>query len=226
MHRKKEIKFRKASRTFLLEKVKEFDCGAKALAELPEIGSLFLAMSYDKKYKKVEKAIKDFFKDIYTVYMARDCMGILLEGICDKIQEADFGIVVLAGLKKYVKKRRACITKMNVPFEYGMLQILNKPVMLISEENLDLDIKTEFSDISNKQYGEKFTLHRQQKRIQRRIGTIFNKFIPELAKDSAKRALECEPIRKLAYSKAKKLEAELKKVYKPMIENDFKDRIK
>ncbi len=141
-------------------------------------------MPYDAKYSKLEKAIKKFFEGRYTVHMARDYMQDILGCICEKIKEADFGIVVLAGLK-YRKNGKNRI-RMNIPFEYGMFKILDKPVILVREKKLNIDINEEFSDIRNENYGEKFAIKRQITQIEKRIGQIFDKFIPELAKKTSK----------------------------------------
>lgn len=198
------------------------------LEKLPKIRSLFLVISYDKKYSKVETAIRNFFGDIYSVCTARDCMAGLLEGICEKIKEVDFGIVVLAGLKKFkkVRNKKRYYVKMNIPFEYGMLQISGLPVMLLCEEDLNLDIKTEFSDISNIQYGEKFKCHRYRKKIERRIGEVFKKFIPELAKKRADKAFdEVKELGELAHSKVRTVKSKLRIIYETQIKSDFREKI-
>jgi hypothetical protein len=194
----------------------------------PKIESLFLVISYAKKYDKVEKAIKNFFGDIYKVYIGRDCMGGLLEGICERIKEVDFGIVVLAGLKKCRKvgKRKKYYVKFNIPFEYGMFQILDLPVMILCEKNLNLDIKTEFSDISNIQRGEKFEHNWRPKKIEKHIAEKFKKFIPELAKKSVNRAFDrVEKLKQLPYSETKTVKTSLKTIYETQIKTKFEDKM-
>ena len=194
-------------------------------SDAPKINSLFLVISYDRKYNKVINAVKNYFDGKYSVYMAKDCMGGILKGICEKIQAADFGIVVLAGLKKFGKGKKNVYVKMNIPFEYGMLHILGKPVMLISEDGKNLEIKTEFSDISNEQYGEKFRLYSNRGKIETRIGQIFEKFIPELADKSAWRSLrESKNYKRLLYSKAEVLHSKLKKIYEQLIKSEFENK--
>jgi hypothetical protein len=190
-----------------------------------KIGSLFLVMPYDDKYSKVEKAIRNFFEGKYTVHMAKDRTGDILGCICEKIKEVDFGIVVLAGLK-YRKEKKNRV-RMNIPFEYGMFKILDKPVMLVCEDKLNIDINEEFSDIRNESYGEKFTLKRQITQIEKRIGQIFKKFIPELVEKTAKRMLkELAEKNDLPHSE----EDRLLKLYKTQLEiqirSDFKGKIK
>lgn len=197
--------------------------------DLPRIQSLFLVISYDKKYNKVEGAINNFFGGIYMVCTARECMGGLLEGICEKIKEVDFGLVVLAGLKKFKKvgNRRKYYVKMNIPFEYGMFQILDLPIMLLCEKNLNLNIPTEFSDINNIQRGEKFEHTWRQKKIEKHIAEKFKKFIPELAKKRANKAFyEVEELGELPHSKVESLfKTNLRIIYEAQIRNDFKGKI-
>jgi len=192
---------------------------------LSKIGSLFLVMSYDDKYLKLENAIRTFFDGKYTVHMAKDYTGDILGRICEKIKEADFGIVVLAGLK-YTKKGRKRV-RMNIPFEYGMFKILDKPVMLIRGNKLNLDVSKEFSDIQNESHGETFSLKRGLKHIEKRMGQIFKKFIPELAEKTAKRTLK-ELIEKndLHHSEEDRLLKLCKIQCEIQIRNDFKDKIK
>lgn len=194
-------------------------------SDAPKINSLFLVISYDRKYNKVVNAIENYFDGKYSVYMAKDCMGGLLKRICEKIKDADFGIVILAGLKKITKDKKSFRFKMNIPFEYGMLHILDKPVMLISEQANKIEIKNEFTDISNEQYGEKFKLYKSQKKIEERIDEIFKKFIPELADKSAWRAIrESKNFEKLLFSKAENIHSKLKKIYETIIKSDFENK--
>jgi len=191
-----------------------------------KIGSLFLVMPYDTKYWKLEKGIKDFFEGKYTVHMAKDDLRDILGCICEKITEADFGIVVLAGLK-YRKDKKNRV-RMNIPFEYGMFKILDKPVMLVCEDKLNMDINEEFSDIRNESYGEKFTVGRQITQIEKRIGQIFSKFIPELARKSAEKTLD-EIVKKhpsFPHAKTGDFMRHCKTQYEIQIRNDFKDKIR
>lgn len=189
-----------------------------------QIGSLFLVMPYDTKYWKLEKAIKNFFEGKYTVHMAKDRTGDILGCICEKTKEVDFGIVVLAGLK-YRKEKKNRV-RMNIPFEYGMFKILDKPVMLVCEDKLNIDINEEFSDIQNESR-EKFILKKQITHIEKRIGQIFKKFIPELAEKKAKRQLK-ELAEKNGLPRSE--EERLLKLYKTQLEiqirSDFKGKIK
>lgn len=227
--KKRKLQVQKPLISFLS---KETDYNQGEIEEISgcyKIGSLFLVMSYDKKYSKLEKAIKIFFDGIYTVHITREYIGQnVLSCICEKIRDSDFGIVVLAGLKEYKSKkgRIKCSVKMNIPFEYGMLQILEKPVMLICEDKSNLDIDKEFSDIKSENFGEKRKISNQQKKIEKCIGEIFKKFIPELAKWSAKKAIaESGAEDKIAVSKIKKLQLSLKNLYEIQIKNDFKERL-
>lgn len=188
------------------------------------IESLFLVMPYDAKYSKLEEAIKNFFEGKYTVHMAKDYMQDILGCICEKIKEADFGIVVLAGLK-YRKEKKNRV-RMNIPFEYGMFKILDKPVMLVCEDKLNIDINKEFSDIRNESYGEKFTVGRQITQIEKRIGQIFSKFIPELARKLAEKNLD-EIVKKhprFPHAQTDDFMRHCKTQYEIQIRNDFKDK--
>jgi hypothetical protein len=189
-----------------------------------KIGSLFLVMPYDDKYSKLENAIRNFFEGKYTVHMAKDRTGDILGCICEKIKEVDFGIVVLAGLK-YRKEKKNRV-RMNIPFEYGMFKILDKPVMLVCEDKLNIDINEEFSDIQNESR-EKFTLKKQITHIEKRIGQIFKKFIPELAEKTAKRQLkESTEKNGLPRSEEERLLTLCKTQLEIQIRSDFKDKIK
>jgi hypothetical protein len=179
---------------------------------LHKIGSLFLVMSYDAKYSKLENAIKNFFKDKYDVHMAKDSMQDILGCVCEKIKESDFGIVVLAGLK--FRKQGKNRIKMNIPFEYGMLKI-------------NVDISVEFSDVQNENHGEKFAIKRQTTQIEKRIGEIFSKFIPELARNAAEMTLDEIVAKHPSFPLAKR--KDLLKLYKTqceiIIRKDFEDKI-
>ncbi len=195
-----------------------------------ELDSLFLVMSYDNKYAKIESAIKNFFDGIYTVHMAKDSMQDILGCICEKINEADFGIVVLAGLKKTGTKKggkKKYHVKMNIPFEYGMFRVSDKPVMLICEENPNFNINDEFSDIKNENYGEKFRLGSRQKNIEKRIAQIFMKFIPELARKTAKRVTDelAEKHENIRHRALENLNRQLTRLYKDQIMQDFREKV-
>jgi hypothetical protein len=198
----------------------------EAYAEDHKIGSLFLVMSYNGKYKKVEKAIKNFFEGIYEVQMQKDTLGKILEGICEKVRDSDFGIVVLGGIKRCKHGGKSCI-RLNIPFEYGMLQILDKPVMVISEKNARLDINNEFSDIKNENHGEKIDSSRKLDVIERRIGQIFNKFIPVLARHKAKEAVKEIGGKNKFYShEISQLIKNFVDIFSAQIKNEFKFKLK
>jgi hypothetical protein len=160
--------------------------------------------------------------------MAKDSYGKVLEGICDKINDVDFGIVVLAGLKKPIKGKRKCFLRMNIPFEYGMFTILNKPVMLMYEENSNFDIRTEFTDIGNEHY-ERFQLCRQQRVMDKQISIIFIKFIQELAKSRANDMMrQIEKHNKRLYNSIKdkdKFKRALTTIHENEIKDDFKSKL-
>jgi len=223
---RKPIKDRlQAIRTTISVSAKEPDYAQDDIPLPFKIGSLFLVMSYDVKYSKLEKAIKNFFAGKYVVHMAKDYMQDILGCICEKINEADFGIVVLAGLK-YTKGIKKYHVKMNIAFEYGMFKILDKPVMLICEDKLNLDVDKEFSDIKSENYGETFSLKKPVAQIEKRIGEVFNKFIPELAKKTATRTLD-ELAKKHAdfpYSKRGTLLKHYKTQYEIQIRSDFEEK--
>lgn len=193
-------------------------------AEDHKIGSLFLVISYNGKYRKVERAIQNFFEGIYEVRMQKDTLGKILEGICEKIRDVDFGIVVLGGIKRCRRGGRSCI-RLNIPFEYGMLQILDKPVMLISEKNVRLDINNEFSDIKNENYGEKIDSSKKVNVIERQISQIFNKFIPVLAKHKAREAVTEINSKKRFYSHdLSQLTKNFVDIFSAQIKNEFKGK--
>lgn len=192
----------------------------------PKIGSLFLVMSQKNKYIKLEKAIKIFFDNIYTVYMAKDYAQDTLTCVCEKINEADFGVVVLAGLKGFQKKSNKFLVKVNIPFEYGMLKILNKPVMLIREENSNFDIDEEFSDIKNENWGEEVSLKNQLRTIEKHLGRMFKKFIPELARKTAEREVNILLRRAdFSHSDKQRLLSELKNMFETRTRKDFRRKI-
>jgi len=192
----------------------------------PKIGSLFLVMSQNNKYIKFETAIKSYFKNIYMVHMAKDYAQDTLTCVCEKIRDADYGIVILAGLKGFQRKGKKLLSKMNIPFEYGMLKILNKPVMLIREEKSNIDIDKEFSDIKNENWGEKISLRSQQRTIENKLGKMFKKFIPELATKTADREVR-KLLEKadLSHSDKIRLLSELKNMYETQIRKDFKNKV-
>ena len=135
----------------------------------------------------------------------------------------DLDVIETKHVREAVKRLKKILlnNKFNIPFEYGMMQILNKPIMLICEENLDLDFKSEFSDISNIQHGEKFKLYKQQEKIEIKIKEIFIKFIPELAKTMVKKVLEDKEFIKISHRDANKLKGKLRKVYETMLQQEF-----
>lgn len=188
--------------------------------DLPIVDSLFLVIPYKSKYSKVEKAIKKCFKKQYKIHMPKDYISSILSTICQKVEESTFGIVILAGLKEYKKKK--CRTRMNIPFEYGMLQVLRKPIMLISEAKSNFNIPEEFSDISNEQWGETLNPNSNSRTIEKRIMDIFVKFIPTLANYMANKAVyEGKTFERLPHPLAKKLTQHLKIVYESTLRIDF-----
>ena len=110
--------------------------------------SFFLVMAYTVKLKKLEDKIKDKFGNEFMIKMAKDIRSGegLLDGIGGLIKMSDLGIVVLSSLKEEKKVR------LNIPFEYGILVGLGKPIILLKDKKFNIDISNEFSDISNIKY--------------------------------------------------------------------------
>ena len=118
---------------------------------------------------------------------------------------------MLSGIKKVAKKKSESVFKMNIPFELGMLYVLEKPILyLYTDDSFNID--REFSDIRDVQLGQKISLPKTKKALLKLIRNNFNAFIPQLIEATAikwhQESIQNNP--KISVSDSKKMLANLR----------------
>lgn len=148
---------------------------------MPKKERIFLVAPEDRRLHRAELAIQDVFGRKFEIVTATSLSSFedLLDGICGRIRESCFVIVIYAKCSHLVQRKGLRLPRDNIPFELGVCYGAGVPVMFLRDSEIRRrDMEAEFSDIKGK-WCETLNL---QSRVQmrRRLKSEYEKLKPQV----------------------------------------------